>query len=54
MSTLNETTEKPPIFTKKDLITLISPLVIEQILTVTMGLADTYMVSGVEKQQYPV
>ena len=43
----NETTEKQPIFTKKDLITLISPLVIEQILTVTMGLADTYMVSGV-------
>lgn len=47
MTTTNNTAENQLIFTKKDLITLISPLVIEQILTVTMGLADTYMVSGV-------
>ena len=47
MSTTNETTTKQPIFTRKDLIALISPLVVEQILTVTMGLADTYMEAGV-------
>ena len=46
MTTTNNTAENQLIFTKKDLITLISPLVIEQILTVTMGLAHTYMVSG--------
>lgn len=47
MSTTNETTLKQPIFTKKDLVTLIGPLLLEQILTVMMGVMDTFMVSGV-------
>lgn len=35
------------LFTRKDLIRLIFPLVIEQILAATIGIADTVMVSGV-------
>lgn len=37
----------PPLFTRKDLIRLILPLVIEQILAVTIGMADSVMVSSV-------
>ncbi len=37
------------LFTKKQLVTLIWPLLLEQFLTMTMGLADTYMVSGVSE-----
>ena len=43
------TTAKPqaPLFTKRALFTLIWPLLLEQTLSVTMGMADTLMVSGV-------
>ena len=42
-------TAKPqaPLFTKRALFTLIWPLLLEQTLSVTMGMADTLMVSGV-------
>lgn len=36
-----------PLFTRKDLTRLIIPLVIEQFLAVTVGMADTIMISGV-------
>ncbi len=36
-----------PLFTRRKLATLIWPLFLEQILSVTMGMADTLMVSGV-------
>ena len=36
-----------PLFTKRALFTLIWPLLLEQTLSVTMGMADTLMVSGV-------
>ncbi len=39
--------ESRPIFTKQDLISLIWPLLLEQFLSVSMGMADTLMVSGV-------
>lgn len=35
-----------PLFTRKDLTRLIVPLVIEQLLSVTIGIADTVMVAG--------
>ena len=42
-------TAKPqaPMFTKRALFTLIWPLLLEQTLSVTMGMADTLMVAGV-------
>ena len=36
-----------PLFTKRALFTLIWPLLLEQTLSVTMGMADTLMVAGV-------
>lgn len=42
-----EQTAKPLLFSRKDLIRLIIPLVIEQILAVTIGMADSVMVSTV-------
>lgn len=36
-----------PLFSRRKLVTLIWPLFLEQILSVTMGMADTLMVSGV-------
>ena len=41
------TTPQAPLFTKRALFTLIWPLLLEQTLSVTMGMADTLMVSGV-------
>ena len=38
---------KGPLFTKRALFTLIWPLLLEQTLSVTMGMADTLMVAGV-------
>ena len=42
-------TAKPqaPMFTRRALFTLIWPLLLEQTLSVTMGMADTLMVAGV-------
>lgn len=34
-------------FTKKDIVKLIIPLIIEQVLIMTIGMADTIMVAGV-------
>jgi putative MATE family efflux protein len=36
---------RPPIFTNQDLMRLIGPLLVEQLLAVTVGMADTMMVS---------
>ena len=36
---------KPPLFTRQQLIALLLPLIAEQALSVTIGLADTLMVS---------
>ena len=36
-----------PLFTRRALFTLIWPLLLEQTLSVTMGMADTLMVAGV-------
>lgn len=41
------TTPQAPLFTKRALFTLIWPLLLEQTLSVTMGMADTLMVAGV-------
>jgi len=38
---------KPPLFTRQQLIALLLPLIAEQALSVTIGLADTLMVSSV-------
>ena len=38
---------KPPLFTRRQLIALLLPLIAEQALSVTIGLADTLMVSSV-------
>lgn len=38
-----------PLFTRQQLVKLIWPLFLEQILTITMGLADTFMVSSVSE-----
>ena len=38
---------KPPMFTRQQLIALLLPLIAEQALSVTIGLADTLMVSSV-------
>lgn len=40
-------TPQAPLFTKRALFTLIWPLLLEQTLSVTMGMADTLMVTGV-------
>ena len=40
---------KPPLFTRQQLIALLLPLIAEQALSVTIGLADTLMVSSVEE-----
>ena len=40
-------TSEEALFTRKQLITLIWPLMLEQLLNVSMGFADTFMVSGV-------
>ncbi|MBQ7064277.1 MAG: MATE family efflux transporter [Firmicutes bacterium] len=40
-------TAEPPLFSQKQLISLIIPLVIEQLLAITVGMADTMMVSNV-------
>lgn len=42
-----ESVKAEPIFTRPMLVRLILPLLLEQFLSVTMGLADTLMVSGV-------
>ena len=34
-------------FTRRDLVRLIIPLIIEQVLAATVGIADTFMVSSV-------
>ena len=39
--------QKPPLFTRQQLIALLLPLIAEQALSVTIGLADTLMVSSV-------
>ena len=41
------TDTKAPMFTRRQLVTLIGPLLLEQFLSVSMGMADTLMVSGV-------
>ena len=41
------TDTKAPMFTRRQLVTLIWPLLLEQCLSVSMGMADTLMVSGV-------
>ena len=43
------TTQKPinPFFTRQALVALLLPLIAEQALSVTIGLADTLMVSSV-------
>ena len=40
------------LFSKKDLRKLIVPLVFEQALAITVGMADTMMVSSVGERQY--
>ena len=42
-----ESTLSEPIFNRQALVRLILPLLAEQFLSVTMGMADTLMVSGV-------
>ena len=42
-----------PLFDRRKLVTLIWPLFLEQILSVTMGMADTLMVSGVARLPCP-
>lgn len=37
-------------FTRKDIIKLIIPLIVEQILLMTIGMADTIMVAGVGEE----
>lgn len=39
-------------FSDKQLKQLIIPLLVEQILAVTVGLADSVMIAGLEKQPY--
>lgn len=39
--------ERPPLFSRADLVRLIVPLILEQILAVAIGMADTIMVAGV-------
>ena len=44
---MTQTAQTRPIFTRQQLIALLLPLVAEQALSVTIGLADTLMVSSV-------
>ena len=44
---MTQTAQSRPIFTRQQLIALLLPLVAEQALSVTIGLADTLMVSSV-------
>ena len=39
-----------PLFTRRALFTLVWPLLLEQTLSVTMGMADTLMVAGARAQ----
>ena len=41
-----------PLFTRRALFTLIWPLLLEQTLSVTMGMADTLMVAGVGEARF--
>ena len=43
----DNSTTSPPMFTNAQLKALLLPLLLEQFLSVSMGLADTVMVSGV-------
>lgn len=43
-------TSAKPLFTGRELLTLIWPLVVEQLLAVTVGIADTVMVSSVGEE----
>ena len=45
----NRSLESPPLFDRQSLTRLIFPLLIEQVLAVTMGLADTVMVSALSE-----
>lgn len=49
----DNSTASPPMFTNAQLKALLLPLLLEQFLSVSMGLADTVMVSGVGKQLCP-
>ena len=44
---MTQTAQSRPIFTRQQLVALLLPLVAEQALSVTIGLADTLMVSSV-------
>ena len=44
---MTQTVQSRPIFTRQQLVALLLPLVAEQALSVTIGLADTLMVSSV-------
>ena len=44
---MTATAQTKPIFTRRQLVALLLPLVAEQALSVTIGLADTLMVSSV-------
>lgn len=44
---MNESTKRPLLFSGSDLKKLIIPLVLEQALAITVGMADTMMISGV-------
>lgn len=46
---MGENKTKEPLFTSRQLTELIWPLFLEQILTITMGMADTFMVSSVSE-----
>jgi Na+-driven multidrug efflux pump len=47
-------TQSTPLFTTRALFALIWPMLMEQFLSITMGMADTFMVSGVGEQLFPV
>ena len=47
MDTATQTSQSRPLFSRQALTALILPMLLEQILSVTMGMADTLMVSGV-------
>ena len=44
-----EQTRQAPVFSREQLVSLIWPLLLEQFLSVSMGFADTFMVSGVSE-----
>ena len=47
MDIATQTSQSSPLFSRQALTALILPMLLEQILSVTMGMADTLMVSGV-------